>query len=77
VVNVNKKQHYDQTTTTPQHTASGMTEALATKAAEAAFENSQLKTKSHPPGKRKIASRKSRSMRHSPAEAHSLAPKTF
>jgi hypothetical protein len=54
-----------------------VSEALATKAAGAAFEKYRLKKKQRPSGKRKIASRKSRSTRHSPAEAHCLAPKIF
>ena len=40
VVKVNKKQHYNGQLLRPQHTASGMNEAFATKAAEAAFANS-------------------------------------
>jgi len=52
-----------------------MSEALATKAAEQPLKNSHLKTMQRPSGKRKIASRKSRSTRHSPAEAQSDAPK--
>jgi hypothetical protein len=37
VVKVNKKQHYNEQLLHLQHTANGMVEALATKAAEAAF----------------------------------------